>query len=144
MILVKCKRCGMFGDPKIKSCSKCGSPLEQTVLARILTAVGTCFAGLVLLSMFYDGASPTKSTTPSISPSVTPDAPTTPSVDKDDLKKITALVLNLNGLLCAEVVNIRPLKVRPDVYEVTCIEYRGGSATKAYIMDAANKTAWVP
>jgi hypothetical protein len=63
---------------------------------------------------------------------------------KGSLKEQTALILNLNGLLCAEVVDIRPLKVSKDVYEVECIEYRGGKARKTYIMDAAKGTAWKP
>jgi len=66
------------------------------------------------------------------------------SADKEALKETTATIINLNGFLCAKVTDIRPLKVRPDVYEVTCIEYRGGSSTKTYIMDAAKGTAWVP
>lgn len=60
----------------------------------------------------------------------------------EDLKDVTASIINLNGLLCAEVIDTRPLKVREDIYEVTCIEYRGGSGKKTYIMDIANGTAW--
>ena len=62
--------------------------------------------------------------------------------DGDALKEQTALLLNLNGLLCAKVLDIKPLKVRQNVYEITCIEYRGGTGTKTYIMDAAKGTAW--
>lgn len=61
-----------------------------------------------------------------------------------DLKKMTKLILNTNGLLCADVIDIRPLKVRDNVYEVECIEYRGGQNRKTYIMDAAKGTAWNP
>lgn len=68
----------------------------------------------------------------------------THAADEEALKEMTAMVLNLNGLLCAKVVDIKPLQVRPNVYEVTCIEYRGGSGTKTYIMDASKGTAWVP
>lgn len=53
-----------------------------------------------------------------------------------------ATILNLNGLLCAKVLDIRPLKVRPHVFEVTCIEYRGGRATKTYTLDLDKATAW--
>ena len=66
------------------------------------------------------------------------------AASKEDLKEMTALILNMNGLLCAEVVDIRPLKVRKGTYEVECIEYRGGKGRKTYIMDAAKGTAWVP
>lgn len=64
--------------------------------------------------------------------------------DTEGLKETTATIINLNGLLCAKVLDIRPLKVRPDVYEVTCIVYRGGSSTKTYLMDAAKGNAWAP
>lgn len=59
-------------------------------------------------------------------------------------KEQTATLLNLNGLLCAEVIDIKPLKVKQDVYEVTCIEYRGGSGTKTYLMNTTKGTAWIP
>lgn len=66
------------------------------------------------------------------------------SFSDSDLKKMTKLILNTNGLLCAEVLDIRPLKVRDNVYEVECIEYRGGENKKTYIMDAVKGTAWNP
>ena len=53
-----------------------------------------------------------------------------------------ALLLNLNSLLCAKVVEVNPLKVRPGVLEVKCIEYRGGTATKNYIVNTNNGTAF--
>jgi hypothetical protein len=53
-----------------------------------------------------------------------------------------ALLINLNSLLCAEVVEINPLKMRPSVFEVTCVEYRGGKATKTYIVDTDSGTAF--
>lgn len=61
-----------------------------------------------------------------------------------ELKEATAFILNMNGLLCDKVVDIRPLKARKDVYEVECIEYGGGETRKTYIMDARKGTAWVP
>lgn len=63
------------------------------------------------------------------------------SAAKSALDEQIAGVLNLNGLLCARVVNVSPLQVRPNTYEVTCIEYRGGSGTVHYILDAGNGTA---
>lgn len=65
------------------------------------------------------------------------------ALDKKELKTLTATILNLNGLLCAEVTDIRPLEIK-NLFEVTCIAYRGGSATKTYIMNAAEGTAWEP
>lgn len=47
---------------------------------------------------------------------------------------MTALMINANGDLCASVVDIRPLESE-DRFEITCIEYRGGSGTVRYIMD---------
>lgn len=60
---------------------------------------------------------------------------------KDELKETTATILNLNGLLCAKVVEIRPLEMA-NQYEVTCIEYRGGSGTVRYILNAATGKAF--
>ena len=65
------------------------------------------------------------------------------ALDREELKTLTATILNLNGLLCAEVTDIRPLEIR-NLFEVTCIAYRGRSATKTYMMDAAKGTAWEP
>ena len=48
---------------------------------------------------------------------------------------LAATGLNLNSHLCAQVTEIRPLKVRGG-YEVTCIANRGGSAKKSYVIDA--------
>jgi hypothetical protein len=66
------------------------------------------------------------------------------AMNRDELKEVTALILNVNGLLCAKVTDIRPLEVREDVYEVECIEYRGGKGKKTYIMDASKGKAWAP
>lgn len=66
------------------------------------------------------------------------------ALSDEDLKKMTAAIINMNGFLCAKVVDIRPLKVGRHVYEVTCIEYRGGTGQKIYLMDAAKGIAWVP
>jgi hypothetical protein len=52
--------------------------------------------------------------------------------------------LNLNGLLCARVVDVKPLRVSGDVFEVTCIEYRGGTGKVRYIYDTGRNVAWKP
>lgn len=62
--------------------------------------------------------------------------------DRADAKDAVAALINLNGHLCAEPVDVRPLKVRQSAFEVTCIEYRGGSGRVRYIVDAASGTAW--
>ena len=59
-------------------------------------------------------------------------------------KELAALMINLNKYLCAEVIEIRPLKVNRNVQEVTCIEYRGGTNKKTYLVDIEKGVAWVP
>lgn len=53
----------------------------------------------------------------------------------EGIHKLVSAGLNLNRFLCAQITDIRPLKV-PGAYEVTCIANRGGSAKKAYLVDA--------
>lgn len=50
-------------------------------------------------------------------------------------------LINLNGHLCAKVENVQPLQMRDQVFEVTCIEYRGGSGKVRYLVDGATGTA---
>lgn len=49
--------------------------------------------------------------------------------------------INLNGLLCAEVVSVNKLTL-PNKAEVTCITYRGGSSTSTYIVDVSTGRAY--
>lgn len=65
------------------------------------------------------------------------------SFTRGELKELTATILNLNGLLCAEVVRIQPLALEGK-FEVTCVAYRGGTAQKTYILDANRGTAFEP
>ncbi|WP_142995678.1 hypothetical protein [Zobellella denitrificans] len=60
-----------------------------------------------------------------------------------EIHEMVAAGLNLNGHLCAELVEIRPLKIQ-STYEVRCIAYRGGSAKKQYVIDALKGVAFVP
>ncbi|MDF2496066.1 hypothetical protein [Sphingomonas sp.] len=53
-----------------------------------------------------------------------------------DVEKLAATIINLNRHLCAKVLDISPLQMREGVYEVTCIEYRGGTGTVRYMLDA--------
>lgn len=59
----------------------------------------------------------------------------------DQLLEKIATVINLNGHLCASVTDVRPLELK-DVYEVTCVEYRGGSGEVRYIMNARQGSAF--
>lgn len=60
------------------------------------------------------------------------------------METIAATMINLNGMLCAEVLSVRKLTVGTSVYEVVCIEYRGGTGKKTYHLDSDTKRAWVP
>lgn len=64
-------------------------------------------------------------------------------VSRPEVEKLVAAGLNMNGHLCAQVVEIRPLKVA-GTYEATCIAYRGGSAKKSYVLDALKGVAFAP
>jgi len=52
-----------------------------------------------------------------------------------EVHKLVATGLNLNGLLCAKVLTLTPLKL-PSKYEAKCIAYRGGEGTKMYVIEA--------
>jgi hypothetical protein len=54
---------------------------------------------------------------------------------RPEIEKLIATGINLNGHLCARVVDIRALRVT-SAYEVTCVAYRGGTAKKAYLLEA--------
>ncbi|MXP15822.1 hypothetical protein GRI44_13795 [Altererythrobacter confluentis] len=58
------------------------------------------------------------------------------------LNEQIATMINLNGHLCAKVVRVSPLVIGGNRYEVTCIEYRGGSGRVRYIFDAEQGTAF--
>jgi hypothetical protein len=58
-----------------------------------------------------------------------------------DAKEIAATILNLNGFLCATVTDIRTLTLE-NQFEVTCIEYRGGSGKVRYILNGKTGTAF--
>lgn len=59
----------------------------------------------------------------------------------DDAEEIAAMFINLNGLLCAEVLELNALNQK-DVYEVTCTKYRGGNSQATYILDMKTGAAW--
>jgi hypothetical protein len=62
-------------------------------------------------------------------------------MNSEKSKQMVATMINLNRLLCAEVVEVRPLSVANQV-EVTCVTYRGGSARKAYVLDTVTGKAF--
>ena len=56
------------------------------------------------------------------------------ATEKKDVDEMLATLLNLQGYLCARVINVVPLDL-PKHYEVRCIEYRGGQGTVDYIIN---------
>ena len=72
----------------------------------------------------------------------TREMPHTSTISKDEAGEAIATVINLNGLLCARVLNVAPLQVSGDVYEVTCTEYRGGTGTVRYIVNSDTGVAF--
>ena len=72
---------------------------------------------------------------------LTPTISNAQEFSKEDLNEITATMINLKGLLCAKVMEMRPLKLE-NTYEVTCIEYRGGSGMVRYIFNPRENTVY--
>lgn len=81
-------------------------------------------------------AAPTSapSTAPPASLSAKPTGPQKATVSRKEADQLLATLINLNGMLCAEVVSVTPLRTR-DRYEVECIEYRGGQHRATYVVD---------
>jgi|GEM_PF-1324735 len=71
----------------------------------------------------------------------TPSAAKFSGASDAEMKEMVATFINLNGLLCASVEELRPLKLK-DQWEVTCIEYRGGTGTVRYIFNARTGIAF--
>ncbi|MEG6550178.1 hypothetical protein V6C53_08080 [Desulfocurvibacter africanus] len=60
-------------------------------------------------------------------------------VNRDAVDGMAALI-NLNGHLCADVIGVYKLN-QPDIYEVECIEYRGGNGRVDYLVNLKQGTA---
>jgi hypothetical protein len=81
-----------------------------------------CRFFLVALTIFFGGLDSANAATP------------------EELKNSIATMINLNGLLCASVTDVKPLELN-NHYQVTCIEYGGGSGQVRYIFDALHAKA---
>ena len=57
-----------------------------------------------------------------------------------DLKEMSALIINLNGGLCARVISITPASSKHN-WNVSCIENSDGTGRVVYIMNARAGTA---
>ena len=99
----------------------------------ILVVLVILFAVVIILAVIGHNSS-TKQ------PAYKPRQPVSQS-QKEALKETMALMLNLNGHLCAKVISIKPLKIDKH-FEVTCIEYRGGRARVTYIFNGVTGTAF--
>ena len=64
-------------------------------------------------------------------------------LSRSEIEQLVQAGINLNGHLCAQISDIRPLKIS-GTYEVTCIAYRGGSAKKTYVLEALKGIAFEP
>jgi hypothetical protein len=64
-------------------------------------------------------------------------------LSRPEIEQMVQTGLNLNGFLCAQVTDIRPLKIS-GTYEVTCVAFRGGSAKKSYVVEALKGVAFEP
>lgn len=60
-----------------------------------------------------------------------------------EVKQLVSAGIKLNGHLCAEIVEIRPLQMQA-AYEVSCSPYRGDSGTKTYVLEAFEGRAFEP
>jgi len=52
-----------------------------------------------------------------------------------------ATMINMTGKLCAKAVRITSLQ-QTDVFEVECVEYRGGKGKVQYIVNLMNGTVY--
>ena len=57
------------------------------------------------------------------------------AMTQHEIKEMSATIINVNGYLCASVTSISPTS-SPDVYRVRCVEYRDGSGSASYTMNA--------
>lgn len=51
-----------------------------------------------------------------------------------DSREMMATFINMHGYLCARVERVTPLR-QPSVYEVECVQYRGGQTRVSYVVD---------
>ena len=131
MAMTKCSECSGSLSSKAASCPHCGAKPRRTSGCAWFALCVFAFIGFI----FFLGVS---SDSPSRSSSSDDDS------SDDELKGQVGFVINARGYPCARVVSITPLEVRPDVYEVECIEYRGGKGKKTYMLDAINNQVWIP
>ncbi|WP_420465582.1 hypothetical protein [Panacagrimonas sp.] len=131
MAMTKCKECKTAVSSAAKACPNCG--ISKPGQGRVGVGHVLVLGILVMVLMFAFGT-----------PNTTPTAPAAKAKNNEGQspEEIAATLLNLNGHLCAEVQSIRRPESRDDLFEVQCVEYRGGKAQKAYMVDAASGKAW--
>ncbi|WP_146219382.1 hypothetical protein [Sphaerotilus hippei] len=62
---------------------------------------------------------------------------------QSEVLEVVKAGINVNQLLCARITSVRPLKIR-GAYEVACVAYRNGTATKTYVLDSSKGAAFEP
>jgi hypothetical protein len=152
MALMVCEECGGTVSDKATACPNCGAPVQKMEIAEpetgpkaeIATEQQTsrrgCFiflkiaVGVLVLSTVVALCSDSNNQTSTRSTSGT-------RTSSSDAREAAATFINLNGFLCAEVTSVRALQLK-DTYEITCIEYRGGSSKKTYIINTTDGTAF--
>lgn len=170
MALIKCNECSQDVSDQALTCPHCGTSIAQKQEMRASSAptvdsptkplIGSAgITVLILLALFVFFASqcaksvtdPVRTTNQDTQQDTHPARSDIEVSDdsaetevSDDAKETAALLLNLNGQLCAKVISIRKLDVqfRQGALEVRCIEYRGGSSEKTYIIDPKSGKAW--
>ncbi|HEY0662164.1 MAG TPA: hypothetical protein VGD21_12695 [Lysobacter sp.] len=142
MATVTCRRCKQGVSDAVMTCPHCGTRAPSIGIGGLIAIFSVvAVLGWVIYTWDDDMGSPPPEAISDAAPGVSPE----PAVsgcrvpNREDGEKF-ATILNLNGLLCAKTVEVCPLKV--DALEVTCIEYRGGKATKTYIIDTKNGSAF--
>lgn len=99
------------------------------------------FWGVVLVfgyGYFFGGPQTTRTPNYVTSSPVSTGAP--PPSATSQSGEMIATAINLSGNLCASVQAVVPLKLGggDKVFEVECIEYRGGRGTVLYVVDTRN------
>lgn len=166
----KCPACAEYIKSEARVCRHCGYQYSQAQMAEqrkqereIYEAITAGLGAIVLALLAYaiynlsgcgdktEQSQPTLETSDSdIIEQQAEDSElsaTAPDVGLDPVKKqeygeMIATAINLNGHLCAKVTRVQPLKVNDSTFEVTCIEYRGGSGTVRYIVNTDTGVAY--
>lgn len=125
-----CPNCQATIPRPIANCPKCGyrfPPPASDTGARIgcLLVAGAAIFGLLTWSGCFNGSEDEAVTGSSV-----------PQTTSSKNAELVATAINLSGNLCAQAIDVKPLASGGgNVFHVTCVEYRGGTATVRYRVD---------